>query len=508
MISIKTIKVLSRKSDLAVIQAKEVGNAIIKKYPNLKIEYITKSTFGDKDLTTPLSKMPSPGVFTDDLREDLINNKCDIVIHSWKDLPLILGNKTFIAGTLERADQRDILFVKKNNISKIRMNKKISILSSSPRRIYNLESFAKDFLPFKLNEINFINIRGNIPTRFKKFINGTEDSFVVAKAALDRLLNNNSKEHNHLSKLISTYIEKCYWAITPLSINPTSPGQGALACEIRNDDDFICEIIKKINHKNDFKCVDKEREILKRYGGGCHQKIGVSFFEMPFGLIHSERGETENGKNFYSWKINNDSIKKEKITQQEIYPNSLKDYNLFSRKEIARSIDLINSLRNHCIFIARKSSLPEKAKIHESNIVWTSGIKTWKDLSKRGIWVNGSTDGMGENLNTRIENFTVNPWIKLTHVDAPQSKIKKVIGTYELSELPIKADIADKKYFFWMSSTAFKYVSKNFPNISNANHSCGPGNTYEEIKKTIKDPKKLSIALSYNDWKKNLLNDS
>ena len=70
-----SIRILSRKSDLAIIQAKEVGNNLLKIKPNLKIEYTNKSTSGDKDLKTPLSKMPSAGVFTDDLRKDLINKK-------------------------------------------------------------------------------------------------------------------------------------------------------------------------------------------------------------------------------------------------------------------------------------------------------------------------------------------------------------------------------------------------------------------------------------------------
>ena len=448
MSSLNTIRILSRKSDLAVIQAKEVGNNILKQYPHLKIEYITKSTSGDKDLKTPLFQMPNPGVFTDDLRKDLVNKKCDIVIHSWKDLPLDLGDKTFIAGTLPRADQRDILFVKKDKISKIKINKTISILSSSPRRVYNLDFFIRDYLPLEIKKINFMNIRGNIPTRFKKFINGNEDGFVVAKAAIDRLLSNNIKEYDHLSYLISSYIKKCYWTITPLSINPTSPGQGALACEVRNEDKIIDKIIKTINHKDDFKCVEKEREILKKYGGGCHQKIGVSFFSMPFGLIHSERGESEKGKSFYNRQIENDSAIKEKISKQNIFPNSLKDYNFFSREEIKESINSINSLREHNILISRKSSLPEKALIHNSNIIWTSGLNTWKSLSKRGIWVNGSTDGMGESLDTRIKNLNTNPWIKLTHQDAPKSRIKKTIATYRLCELPINENLANKKYFF------------------------------------------------------------
>ena len=121
------IKVLSRKSDLATIQAREFGKYLNSKYPDIQIDYITKSTSGDKDLITPLSEMPIEGVFTNDLREELITKKCDLIVHSWKDLPIEVGNKTKIAATLQRADKRDILFLKKNK----KMIKK-KLLSSVP----------------------------------------------------------------------------------------------------------------------------------------------------------------------------------------------------------------------------------------------------------------------------------------------------------------------------------------------------------------------------------------
>ena len=88
------IRVLSRKSDLAIIQANEFGEYLKSKFPDTQIEYITKSTSGDKDLVTPLSEMPSEGVFTNDLRHELIHNKCDLIVHSWKDLPIEVGKQT------------------------------------------------------------------------------------------------------------------------------------------------------------------------------------------------------------------------------------------------------------------------------------------------------------------------------------------------------------------------------------------------------------------------------
>ena len=84
----REIRILSRKSDLAQIQSKFVGLALINKFPNIKVSYLTKTTEGDIDKKSPLSEMKSTGVFTDDLRKNLIDNKCDLIVHSWKDLPI------------------------------------------------------------------------------------------------------------------------------------------------------------------------------------------------------------------------------------------------------------------------------------------------------------------------------------------------------------------------------------------------------------------------------------
>ena len=75
--------------------------------------------------------------------------------------------------------------------------------------------------------------------------------------------------------------------------------------------------------------------------------------------------------------------------KDEIFPENNSDYKFFKRITIQDSINKIISLNNHCIWISRKSALPKGASLSLTNIVWASGLKTWKSLSKRGIWVNG-----------------------------------------------------------------------------------------------------------------------
>ena len=60
-------------------------------------------------------------------------------------------------------------------------------------------------------------------------------------------------------------------------------------------------------------------------------------------------------------------------------------------------------------------ALPKNTNIDSSNIIWVSGLETWKNIAKRGIWVNGSSDGLGEDIDSNIQHLTQNEWIKLTH---------------------------------------------------------------------------------------------
>tara|TARA_B100001123_G_C15339800_1_gene1034352 strand:- start:720 stop:2249 length:1530 start_codon:yes stop_codon:yes gene_type:complete len=503
------IRILSRKSDLAIIQARMVGKAIKNKYPLVKIRYHTRSTKGDMDKYTPLSKMESEGVFTEDIRHELIDNNCDLAVHSWKDLPLDLGSQTLVAGTLIRGDIRDIIFIKKTTIKKLPNKKSVTVLSSSPRRCYNLTNFLENYLPFK-KKIKFINIRGNIPTRFKKYFNGEGDILVVAKAAVDRFLLNRKKDINKNSLLIKNIINKSKWMIVPLSQNPSAPGQGALAIEVLKKNKKITNIIKSINHKTTYDCVVNERKKLSKYGGGCHQKIGASYFHTPFGVMISEKGELNNGKKFHKWILERSKKnKKIKINKKRVFPKDLKEYNWFDRIELINSLKKINKLKNYNILISRKSSLPYKTKLHSSNYIWTSGMKTWENLANRGIWVNGTSDGIGEDFDQNIESLTKNPWIKLTHNKASKiGRIKKIIPTYKLLEKKINKNIEERTHFYWMSASAFKLAVAKLPKIIKAEHACGPGNTYKEIKKMIKNESKLTIYLSYEDWKKVILNES
>ena len=488
------LTIISRKSSLAKLQAIEVSEVIKKKYPEIKIIFKTKDTSGDIDLTTPLHKMPEMGVFTSDIREELLTGKADIAIHSWKDLPVDLEEGTEIAATIKRADPRDVLIFKKSSFKK----KKLEIYTSSPRRQENLSKFLKKAFPFEINSFSFSDIRGNILTRVQKLKDSNADGLVIAKAALDRLLSPIKEITTELDSFKKD-LDEFLWMVIPCSQNPCAPGQGALAVEIKSGNKEVIELLNEINDSDVFKDVEEERKKLKKYGGGCHQKIGVSIENHPLGKITTEKGLTPENelidKRFFS------PFKKElsrfKNPIEDFYPKSKKDFKLFSRSKIDEGIKEMEAIKNSGLYISRASSIEKVRAIDLSNVIWTSGIENWFKLARKGIWVNGTSDSLGEEQSQPSSLLEEVNWFLVSHTDS-ESKDKKLIATYKLVPEKETEDLSKYSHFYWMSISSFKEALKKFPSIENAEHSCGLGKTFDELNKLY--PNKIKPFLNYEDW--------
>ncbi len=485
---------------LAKIQAKIVGKKLQSVYPELIIEYYTSTTIADRDIQMNISKSESTGLFTRDISRKIISGEFDIAVHSWKDLPVDLPKETKIIGTIKRGDIRDILIIK-NNTALCSDRDTIEILSSSPRRKHNLKLYLSKLVPFNFNHLSFLDVRGNIETRLKKFKNGSSDGIVIAKVAIDRILESNDDKSKNL---INKILQNNKWLILPLSVFPTAPGQGAIAIESRTDRSDLKEIISKINDRDVFYDVMEEKKILSKHGGGCQQKIGVSIYSKRGKKIFSMKGQTEEGDNINKYKFAKSLPDKNFRTVSEdlLYPLK-SDKNLFNRNKISNS-DKISKLENSFIYLSRKNVLDDVSSINSNNFIWTSGLKCWQYVSSLGYWVNGTSDSLG-NINTQdIKNLLPDSisQYNLSHSKAISSDYE-LISTYELKideEVVKNLKIQDKKYFYWMSSAQFDIIYKHYPNIVNANHSCGFGKTYDYLKTKLPKPDKINCFLSYDHW--------
>lgn len=110
----KTIRVGSRKSELALIQTNFVINQLKELYPDVDFEIISMTTMGDRVLDKPLPKIGEKSLFTKDLEVALLSGTVDFIVHSLKDLPTIMEIGTTIGAVLKRDDPRDALILRED----------------------------------------------------------------------------------------------------------------------------------------------------------------------------------------------------------------------------------------------------------------------------------------------------------------------------------------------------------------------------------------------------------
>jgi len=491
---ISKLRIASRKSDLARIQAYQVGAALRSAWPGLEVDFQFRESLGDINQHDPLWQMPEKGVFTQDFVEDLRNEACDMVVHSWKDLPLGTQPGLEIVATLPRADARDLLLFKRNFEDQVRAKRSLRVLSSSPRRAYNLSPFFKRALPLQIDAVEFITVRGNVPTRVRKLMDDAQaDALIVAKAALDRLLQATAPEFSVMKLELRERLKDLRIVVLPLKENPTAAAQGALAVEIKSSRSEIRELLSRIHCQRTFDDVQEERRILGSYGGGCHQKIGVSVRTRPYGKVLSLRGLSDSGEVLQQYKLRQE--KPASLRPAESYwPSDKSESQWFSRASLSVKIP-----EDRALWIAKSDALPEGR--YSNPLVWTSGSETWFKLARRGVWVNGSNESLGEELNPELETlFGDLPWLKLSHASAPTDRMP-TLATYQLVPKEPAPNMNGHTDYFWMSSSAFERALELNPEIRRARHACGPGNSARRIRELLGTGGQLQIFLSYEDWK-------
>jgi hydroxymethylbilane synthase len=154
---------------------------------------------------------------------------------------------------------------------------------------------------------------------------------------------------------------------------------------------------------------------------------------------------------------------------------------------------------NSPLWVAKADALPEDARVPHSQLVWTAGSKTWLKLVSRGIWVNGSADGLGEQEDARIETLAGGPvnWTKLTHANASSENGVRALATYRLIPKADAPNVDGKQYFFWSSGSAFERALSLNPWLRSMTHFCGPGNTQKTLERNGVEP---HIFLSHEQW--------
>ena len=258
----------TRGSDLALTQARMVQAALARRHPDLTCETRIVKTVGDRHQDLELTgfsaqKIVDKGIFTKDLEVALLTGDIDVAVHSLKDVPTASEAGLTIAAVLPRADTRDALLTKAALESLMTVERGARLATSSVRR--------RAQLLWKRPDLLVRDIRGNVPTRLRKLVEGDSlDGILLAVAGLERL--------GYLRRQAKSFLfEGRAIHITPLGPPDFLPacGQGAVALQTRADDPETPALVHAINHAATFTRIAAERMILARLQAGCHTPVGV-----------------------------------------------------------------------------------------------------------------------------------------------------------------------------------------------------------------------------------------
>ena len=238
----------SRGSDLALWQANYVRTSLEDHFPENQFEIKVIQTTGDQVLDTALSKIGDKGLFTKQIEAELISGHIDMAVHSLKDVQTEQPDGLMIGAVCERETPNDI-FISKNGGTIDDLPRGARVATGSLRRRSQLLHYRSD--------LAIEEIRGNVPTRLKKFDESDLDGMILAFAGVHRL-----GLVERMSQLV------------PIKIMLPAVGQGAVAIEIRSDDQRTAKAVSKLDDPSTRICITAERAFLRRLEGGCQVPIG------------------------------------------------------------------------------------------------------------------------------------------------------------------------------------------------------------------------------------------
>ena len=220
----KTLRIATRKSKLALWQAEYVKAELKKHHPELEVELVTFTTQGDKILDTPLAKIGGKGLFVKELEAAMLDGRADIAVHSMKDVPMEFPEGLGLEVICPRENPTDA-FVSNTYKRFEDLPQGAHVGTSSLRRQCQLLAARPD--------LKISSLRGNVQTRLGKLDNGDYDAIILASAGLIRL---------ELKDRIAQYIDD--------TVSLPAGGQGAVGIECRVDDEDTKALLACLHHKD------------------------------------------------------------------------------------------------------------------------------------------------------------------------------------------------------------------------------------------------------------------
>ncbi|MEE6271927.1 hydroxymethylbilane synthase [Georgenia wangjunii] len=248
--STRALRIGTRASALAMTQTGTVADAL-RARTGRPVELVQIRTEGDRS-TASLASLGGTGVFAAALRSAVLDGRCDLAVHSLKDLPTARQEGLTVAAVPPRADPRDALCARED-WDLVTLPHGARIGTGSPRRAAQLLAARPD--------LTVLDIRGNVGTRLARVAPGDLDGVVLARAGLERL---------GLLEHVSATLEP--------DVMLPAPGQGALAVECRTQDlgtGPLAAVMAVLEDTPSRLAVTAERAVLRELEAGCAAPVGA-----------------------------------------------------------------------------------------------------------------------------------------------------------------------------------------------------------------------------------------
>jgi len=385
----KEFQIVCRGSWLSLAQVALFCQKVKQHFPEMELKPIIKETKGDREQSTPLHLVEGKDFFTAEIQEDLRNGKADFAVHSMKD---VSGDSFFensFYQVIDRNDIRDIAIFKEDILDKLAAGKPIVIGTSSPRRTLMATEFLQKALP-QLSpypvQVEAKPIRGNVDGRLRKLSDLDDyDGIILATAGLNRLLS-----YEPSRQTLEELLRNKHKMFLPLFECPPAAGQGAIVVETNQDNQEAIDILKKIADQTHTNAVQAERVYAEKYGYGCSRPFGVFHKNLQHGSFTYASGLDQQLNPFTDWEqtVKLDASKMQVFSGTDHMRSFYTETNLDQAKLPSTAT---------CIFVASQKAVHSNALVKQCQRkkVWAAGTRTWLALAKKGIWVEGSADGLG-----------------------------------------------------------------------------------------------------------------
>lgn len=239
-----TLRIATRSSAQARTQAEHLGAAIASATPGTSIEYVFVDTSGDLDRSTPLHQLGGQGIFVKEVQRAVLEGRADVAAHSAKDLPSAAAEGLVIGAFTERRSANDAMV----GARLAELAHGATVATGSVRRRSQIARIRPD--------LEFAELRGNIPTRLEKIPAG--GAIVMAVAALEIL---------GLTERIAEILD--------VEVAVPMVGQGCVAVECRAGDGAVLDLLAAVDHALTRRQVECERAFLAELGAGCSLPVGA-----------------------------------------------------------------------------------------------------------------------------------------------------------------------------------------------------------------------------------------